>query len=107
MNILEIILLGLACFRLSSLFVNEDGPFKMFRKLREKFGITHYENGIICEIPDKFLCNLFSCVWCLSVWISGALVVGYIFLPTPTIYFSLWLSLSTIAMVIQWLVAHS
>lgn len=101
MNILEIIVLGLACWRLASLVCQEDGPFKMFRRVREKVGISHYPDGNICEIPDRFLCNLLSCVWCFSVWVSGGLVVAYIFLPTITIYFVLWLSLSTITIVVN------
>lgn len=106
MKLIDVILLGLACWRLSSLFYQEEGPFGMFTKIREKIGIQHDVNGVPCIYPDKFWCKLFSCMWCLSVWFAGMLTVGYIFLPTITIYFALWLSLSTITiMVNEWLVA--
>jgi hypothetical protein len=105
MNILEIVVLGLACWRLTSLLYQEKGPFSVFQKLRERMGITHIDDKP-CIYPDKFLCQLFSCVWCLSVWISGLLTVGYIFLPDVTIYFSVWLGLSTITIGLdKWLVA--
>lgn len=104
MNILEFILLGLACWRITSLFVKEDGPFKMFKRLRELTGVSHYDDGAVCEVPDKFLCELITCTWCLSVWVGAALVAAYIFLPSVAIYFALWLSLSTITiMVNEWL----
>ena len=104
MNILEIAVLGMACWRLTSLLYQEKGPFDVFKKLREWMGITHIEDKP-CVYPDKFLCQLFSCVWCLSVWIAAILMISYIFLPIVTIYFSVWLSLSTIAIGLdKWLV---
>jgi hypothetical protein len=104
MNFIDVVLLGFACWRLSSLLYQEEGPFGIFTRLREKLGIQHID-GVPCIYPDRFWCKLFGCMWCLSVWVAFALVVGYIFLPTFTIYFSLWLSLSTITiMVNKWLV---
>ena len=106
-NIIHFLLLSLATWRIASLFTSEDGPLGIFRKLRDKVGITHDVNGDIECIPDKFLCNLLSCIWCFSVWVAGFMVVLYIFLPTFAIYFSLWLSLSTISiMVNEWLVVQ-
>jgi hypothetical protein len=103
-NFLHFILLALATWRLSSLFCQEDGPLGIFRKIRDKVGIVHDCNGDIEIVPNKFLCELLSCVWCFGVWVSGAMLVLYIFLPTFAIYFSLWLSFSTITiMVNEWL----
>ena len=101
MDILKIMLLGMACWRLTSLISQEDGPFKVFRKLRELVGITHYNDGKVCEVPDKFWCELLSCPWCLSVWVAGGLTVAYIFLPQVAIYFALWLSLSTVTIMVN------
>lgn len=100
-NIVEIILLSFAVWRVTSLIAQEKGPFGIFERLREKVGISHYASGEVCEIPDKFFCELFSCVWCLSVWVSAGFVIAYIFLPVPTIYFALWLSLSTITIMVN------
>ena len=107
MDILKIALLALAGWRLTSLLSSEDGPLDVFKRVREAVGITHYQDGGICETPDKFWCKLLSCPWCLSVWVSGLLTSAYIFLPQITIYFALWLGLSTITiMVNEWLVAQ-
>lgn len=101
MNILEFIVLALACWRLTSLFSQESGPFKLFVKIRERLGVTHYDSGQVCEVPDKFWCNLITCPWCLSVWMASGLTLAYIFLPQIAIYFALWLSLSTITIMVN------
>lgn len=104
MNIVDLVLLGLATWRLTSLFYSEEGPFGIFVKFREMLGIKHID-GQPCIYPDRFWCKLFSCIWCLSVWVAFGMVVLYIFLPQVAIYFALWLSLSTITiMVNRWLV---
>lgn len=94
-------MLGLATWRLTSLLSIERGPKDVFVKLRELMGITHYDSGIPFEYPDKFWAQLFSCVWCLSVWVAGTMVLLYIFLPNIAIYFSLWLGLSTITILLN------
>ena len=101
MTFIELILLGLATWRITSLLCNEDGPFGIFRKLREKLGIVHYDDGQAMEYPNNFFGELFGCVWCLSVWVAGGLLLAYIFLPTLAIYFSIWLSLSTISIMVN------
>jgi len=104
MSIVELVLLGFATWRLTSLLYREEGPFGIFVKLREKLGIQHID-GKPCIYPDRFWCKLFSCVWCLSVWVSATFVVWYIFLPSVAIIFALWLSLSTITIGLdKWLV---
>ena len=106
-NIIHFLLLSLATWRIASLFTSEDGPFGIFRKLRDKVGIVHDENGDVCIVPDKFWCELLSCIWCFSVWVGWGMVALYIFLPNIAIYFSVWLSLSTISiMVNEWLVVQ-
>lgn len=49
----------LATWRLTSLLVQEDGPARLFARLRafSTFG------GVL------------ECVWCCSVWVAGALLI--------------------------------
>lgn len=66
MSLTKVLILGLATWRLSSLLVNEEGPFYMFTRLRSWAGV--YEEG---EMRQTAL--LFSCLWCMSVWVAFAL----------------------------------
>lgn len=64
----QMIVVGLAAWRISSLFVDEEGPFRIFEKIRELSGIKN--NEVIVIIPDNILGQLLGCVWCLSVWVT-------------------------------------
>lgn len=92
---------GMACWRLTSLLIREEGPYNSFGIIREWVGIIHDSDRKPMGYPETLLGKLFECSWCLSVWIAGALVLGYIFLPTISFYFALWLSLSTITILIE------
>lgn len=59
-----------ATWRVSHLLVYETGPFNVFVHLRARTGIKHDEEGLPIAWPDG---NVFVCVWCLSVWVAGAL----------------------------------
>ncbi len=63
------LLVGLAGWRVSSLFVQEAGPFRIFERLRERVGLVEGEVSIQPEGLRGFLYGLLSCVWCLSIWV--------------------------------------
>lgn len=79
------------------MFVSEDGPFDVFRRIRALLGITHHDDGTVANIPDKSIAKLFTCIWCMSFWMA-ALVYGlWILSPIPV-----WiLGLSTCAIIIE------
>lgn len=73
----DIIINGLAVFSIVYLFRYTHGPFDVFLKFREFVGITSepiYEGevyiGEVDVIDDTYTAKLFSCFWCLSLWIS-------------------------------------
>ena len=101
MNIVYLLIYGLATWRLSSLLCYEAGPKDLFVWIREKAGIKHDEDKTPYMFPVNFWAQLLSCIWCVSVWASGGLLIVRFFLPEITNYFALWLSLSTIAIVIN------
>lgn len=75
---IELIIYGLATWRVSSLLVNEAGPGNVFLRLRGLIGIEHDEGGMVTVIPDGFLPGVFSCVWCCSLWVGlGWMVAGW------------------------------
>ena len=88
-NYLDLIILGLATYRISHMIVWEDGPFKIFMKMQSW-----------CERND-FLTDLLSCVWCLSVWVGAILVFSAIMDKIVTIYLMLPFALSAIAAILE------
>lgn len=76
-NMINFIKLSLAVFRISLLLVTERGPFAIFERVREKFEVFEFEmpNGEIAKNSENELGKLFSCVWCMSIWV-GVIVLA-------------------------------
>lgn len=70
----ELLVVGLAAWRISRMLVTEQGPWNIFRRLREATGIKYYShsNDIV-----EGLDNPLACMYCTSVW----LVIGFYFAP--------------------------
>ena len=96
MNLVEFIVLALATWRISSLFVDEPGPFRIFIRIRESTGITHDVDGNPLTIPDGFFSEVLSCVWCFSVWAAMFWTVMYL-LCGYTLYLAMPFALSAVA----------
>jgi hypothetical protein len=75
----------LATWRISSLLVNEDGPFEIFDTIRVVF--------------DRL--KVFQCLWCTSVWIGTIVTVGYFFNPTLTTWILLPFTISAGAILVD------
>jgi hypothetical protein len=96
--LLRLTIAALATWRLASLFVNEDGPFDVFYRLRAWAGAI--ESGSDA-VPVTNLGKLLSCLWCASVW-TGALCAGLALLPPPWWYIGLApLALSAVALLLD------
>lgn len=65
MTLPEVIIIGLAGWRVASLFVQEDGPWDVFERVRARAGLG------VGEVSG-FWPSLLSCVWCASVWTTLA-----------------------------------
>jgi hypothetical protein len=94
---LSFIIDALATWRLSSLLVNENGPWYLFRRLREYVGFKYYPDGDVLVRPDN---HVLSCVWCCSIWIA----LGIPFCPR---WIKRLLSLSAAAIVVEQLNGNS
>lgn len=64
--LLRAVTAGLGGWRLALMLVVEDGPWDVFRRLRERAGIRPGE-------IDGFAALLLACLWCTSVWTATAL----------------------------------
>jgi len=122
-NIFDFIIVSLAIWRISSLFVNEDGLYRVFPKFRRLIGQNAYvqkrspENNIIIIKLDKFdfktpytylqndseFSKLFSCIWCLSMWVSFLTWALYSFTVPLGIFEYIIISLasSTVSIVLE------
>lgn len=85
-DLLNLIIGGLATYRLSKVFV-DDQILNGFRNLLwRRFPPETNKFGY-----------LFTCMWCMSIWTASLIVVSSIIIPTITLYVCLVLALSAIA----------
>lgn len=101
MTPLILLVVTLATWRISSMVANERGPFGVFYRIRERVGIQHGDDGRPFIVPEKFLAELFSCVWCNSVWIGCGLTILLAVSPGATFWISLPFSMSALAIMMQ------
>jgi hypothetical protein len=97
MDWITLVILALATWRVAAMFVKEDGPGLIFRKVRALTGIGHDESGKVYMVPDTFMAGLLSCVWCASVWVGAGWIVLWYFLPEITLLLGSIFALSALA----------
>lgn len=61
---------ALAVWRLSNMLVEEDGPGRVFHRLRELSGIEYDQDDQIVSFNDY---TPLHCVYCTSIWVAAAL----------------------------------
>lgn len=96
----ELLIFSLATWRVSSLFVSEAGPFRLFVRVREWAGITHDDNDEVVMIPDTLRAGLLSCVWCFSVWVGTFWALFFLLSPVA-VYAALPFAFSAAAVLVQ------
>ncbi len=96
---IEFVVVALAVWRLSSMLVNEAGPWDIFVRLRAFIGVKYDEYSQ--PYGTKFFAKLFSCVWCLSTWIGAFAAVAFIVFPKATFYLSLPFAFSACAVIVE------
>src|SRR5512146_2920944 len=97
MDLIALLLLGLATWRLSHMLVGEDGPWFAFYRLRRWAGIEHDEDRHVFKVPERFLPMVLSCVWCASVWVSAGWVVFWLLAPAVALPVAAWFAVSAVA----------
>lgn len=96
---MDLLILTLATWRISNLFVNEDGPFMIFAELRRLAGVTY---GIESEpIADNEAAKLLTCTFCFSIWLGLAVATAYYFYPIRTYWVCLPFALSAGAIIVD------
>jgi uncharacterized protein DUF1360 len=101
MSLTVFFILALAAWRLASLVANEDGPWMMFKRFRQRAEQWCQEYKFCRELG---LHELVTCEWCNSIWIGVGLTLLYLWSGETMLYVSLPFALSTVAIVIKYLV---
>jgi len=98
----ELLIGGLAVWRISALLAYERGPFAIFVKFRSLIGISHFDDGTpVTDGIHGELANLFVCVWCLSPWIGLVWFGSFALWPATTMIASSILALSSLAILVE------
>ncbi|WP_416151228.1 DUF1360 domain-containing protein [Salipaludibacillus sp. HK11] len=103
----EFILIGLAVFRLTHLFLYDKitEPLRFLFLKEEKIINEEGSDEWIYVAKgrglQKFIGEIFNCHWCLSVWISGFILVGFLVLPQVTIYVIYLFAIAAVAVVLE------
>lgn len=92
---------SLAAWRLASLISNEDGPWQMFKRLRQR-AEEWCKTYKFCR--EFGIYELFSCEWCNSIWIGAGLTVLYLWIGETILYIALPFALSTVVIIIKYVV---
>ena len=95
--------LALAAWRLASLVANEDGPWSVFKRLRGRAEEWCKRYRFCRELG---LYELVACEWCNSVWIGAGLTALYLLIGETILYLALPLALSTVVIIIKYLVEY-
>jgi hypothetical protein len=104
MQILDFVILGLATWRLASLFAREAGPFDIFAKFRKFVGVYYNEKSEPCG--SNVVSTGIICTWCNSVWFGMFWMVVF-FITPMVIWLALPLALSACAIIFDCFVGDS
>lgn len=100
MELTKLLIYALAAWRISSIFVNEGGPFDVFLKIRTRIAGIRYDEfreNEISVIPGNILAGILSCVWCCSVWVGFFFSLFWLIFPTISLIFAVPFALSALA----------
>lgn len=106
-NPLDLLILALATWRLSSLITYERGPLwgrmprGLFERIRGWAKIKHNAAGHPEMWPTTYFGELLTCVWCFSPYVALAWILAYNLGHEIVIWIALPFALSAAAIVIN------
>lgn len=69
-RLLSIVTGSVATWRIAHMLIHENGPWRVFRRVRELLGVVYYDDDTNDVLTAKY--EITTCIWCLSMWIGGA-----------------------------------
>lgn len=96
---LDLVVLALATWRISSFISSEDGLFDWMARLRVFLGVRYDEHGE--PYGTNELAHTLLCTWCVSPIVGLALMAVWIFAQRTAFVFSLPLALSAVTIALD------
>lgn len=93
------LILALATWRISSLLVGEMGPGNVFEKMRYWLGVRYDADKN--RHGSNMVAEVFTCVWCLSIWVGVIIAVAFLLIPNTTTWLAMPFALSAAAIVVD------
>lgn len=95
---MNLLVLALAVFRISSLISEERGPYRILERFREFLGAVESHDGTMTGKGE--LARGIICFWCVSVWVGIVVSVLYWLVPEITVMACVPFALSGVAVVL-------
>jgi hypothetical protein len=109
-NLMDFLLLALACFRLTRLIVFDKiteflrAPFFEEREEENEEGVIEVYYYPKNTPIKKFIGELLSCYWCTGIWVSTGLVIGFLYFSNLFVPIILIAAIAGLASIIESLV---
>ena len=93
--------MSLAIWRTANLLTDqaEPGPFDVLHRFRHLIGVRFDELNV--AYAQNVIAEVFTCVWCLSVWLGLAWSILFWYAPSMALMISLPLALSAGAIIVK------
>jgi hypothetical protein len=99
MSVVEFTALALATWRVSVALVEEDGPFEVLAKLRERAGVRYDEES--WPYGENALAKMLTCLWCLSPWVGTLWLAFWLAAPGLAFCAALPFAWSAVAVIVH------
>ncbi len=90
MHLLDVVMIGVAAWRISVFVTSGAGPWDMMLRVREAFGVVHDLDGDIESRPVAGMGKLITCVWCFSLYAVAILGAVWHLEPSIVMLFAAW-----------------
>lgn len=75
----DLLVASLVTWRVAYCLLEENGPWRISQRLRTLVGIDHAPDGTPVSYPDTTVGEIFSCMYCMSVWVAPMALLLSIF----------------------------
>jgi hypothetical protein len=81
----DVLIIGLGGWRLASLLVREEGPGRIFERLRDWAGVPRGTGEI-----EGFFAGVLSCIWCASIFTTTGVWALWLVAPEVAALTAAW-----------------